>query len=61
MKKVLIITGISLLTFVIVVILLNSMSGESNKKKINDYLFCISLVFAYICDKILKTIKKQPI
>ena len=38
MKKVLIITGISLLTFVIVVILLNSMSGESNKKKINDYV-----------------------
>ncbi len=36
MKKVLIITGISLIIFVVLVVVLNSMSGESNEKKIKD-------------------------
>lgn len=38
MKKVLIITAVSLIVFVLVVVLLNSMSGESNAKKIKDYV-----------------------
>ena len=38
MKKVLIITVVCLTLFVIVVFLLNSLSGESNSKKIKDYI-----------------------
>jgi len=38
MKKVLIITVVCLVIFVLAVILLNSLSGESNTKKIKDYI-----------------------
>ena len=38
MKKVFIIIGISLIIFVVAVVLLNRASGDSNTKKINDYV-----------------------